>query len=144
MGDRTPWLTTTPSILPNVRMASSFTFHAVLGEVNMPHVCPRLARTSLEQDDSGQLLGVTHIGDRHVGRKVRDLRRVAILELLKLLGGSRNKDNFVRCCQECLGNSKANATTCAGDNDHLRFHVCDEGLLDLQCRAKLVPRQDPV
>ena len=110
----------------------------------MPHLCLRLATTSLEQDDSGRPLGVTHIGDRHVGRKVRNLRRVAVLELLELLSGSRNKDNFVRCCQECLGDSKANATTCAGDNDHLRFHVCDEGLLDLQCRAKLAPRQDPV
>ena len=144
MGDRTPWLTTTPSILPNVRMASSFTFHAVLGGVNMPHVCLRLATTSLEQDKSGQPLGATHIGDRHVGRKVHDLRRVAVLELLELLGGSRNKDNFVRCCQECLGDSKANATTCAGDNDHLRFHVCDSGVLGLQIRAKLVPRPDPV
>lgn len=66
-----------------------------------------------------RLLDLTHIGNRHIGRKVRDLRRIALLQLLKLIGGPGDKDDFVRCLQERLGDSEADAAACAGDNDHL-------------------------
>jgi hypothetical protein len=69
-----------------------------------------------------RLLDLTHIGNCHISRKVRDLRRIALLQLLKLLGGPGNKDDFVRCRQEGLGDSKADAAACAGDNDHLGIH----------------------
>lgn len=69
------------------------------------------------------LLDVTHIGNCHISRKVRDLRRIALLQLLKLLGGPGDKDDFVRRRQEGLGDRKADTAACAGDNDHLRFHL---------------------
>lgn len=68
------------------------------------------------------ILDLTHIGNGHIGRKVRDLRRIALLQLLKLLGGPGDKDDFVRCRQEGLGDRKADTAARAGDNDHLRFH----------------------
>lgn len=65
----------------------------------------------------------TYIGDCHIRRKEGDLCRIAFLQLLKPVGRSRDKDNFVGRCEQGLGHSKANAAACAGNNDYLGFHV---------------------
>lgn len=116
MGNKTPWLMMTPSILPKVSTASSVTLNAVFGQVSEePFWCPDLADIGFG--------GVAHIGDGHVSRQVRDLRRELLLQILELLGRPRDENHFVVCRQQVVGNGEADAAASTGDDNDLGFHL---------------------